>query len=156
MLLKTWWPSHWSYPLQMPFSLGPHESTILTVLIKISNFLGAVDKTPLIKWAEFPFKNHSERYALCENPIEGVFSDFAISSDATDEVLNFPNLGLREQSVSFITLSSRTYCFCHPALILSSSGNPLSVSISPLSAPPGLWGSWQTGIAQNSCLRPSE
>lgn len=137
MFLKTWWPSPWSYPLQMPFSLGPHESTILTVLIKISNFLGAVDKTPLIKWAEFPFKSHIERYALCEKPIEGVFSDFAISSEATDEVLNFPGLGLREQSVCFITLSSRTYCFCHPALILSSSGNPLSVSTSPLSAPRG-------------------
>lgn len=36
---------------QIPLSLGPCESTILIVLIKVSPFLGAGDTTPLSKRA---------------------------------------------------------------------------------------------------------
>ena len=60
----------------------PFESMILTVLIKVSSFLGAIDTTPLSKGARFPFMKHLERHELHENQREGKSPAFAISSEA--------------------------------------------------------------------------
>lgn len=73
--------------------LMPFESMILTVLIKVSSFLGAIDTTPLSKGARFPFTKHLERHELHENQREGKCPAFAISSEAATEAFNFTYLG---------------------------------------------------------------
>lgn len=73
--------------------LMPFESMILTVLIKVSSFLGAIDTTPLSKGARFPFMKHLERHELHENQREGKSPAFAISSEAATEAFNFTHLG---------------------------------------------------------------